>query len=76
MFNVDFVRLQDVTVSYNVPASWLKKFNVNRLKAYVSGKNLLTITDWDGWDPETGAGLDSSKYPVMRSYSVGLNLEF
>ena len=72
----NFVRLQDVTISYNVPASWLKKFNVNRLKAYVSGKNLLTFTDWDGWDPETGAGLDSSKYPVMRSYSVGLNLEF
>ena len=71
-----FVRLQDITISYNVPASWLKKFNVNRLKAYVSGKNLLTFTDWDGWDPETGSGLDSSKYPVMRSYSVGLNLEF
>ena len=72
----NFVRLQDVTVSYNVPSAWLNKFNINRLKVYVSGKNLLTLTDWDGWDPETGAGLDSSKYPVMRSYSVGLNLEF
>lgn len=71
-----FVRLQDVTLSYNVPASFLNKFKVNRLKLYVTGKNLLTFTDWDGWDPETGTGLDSSKYPVMKSYSVGLNLEF
>ena len=71
-----FIRLQDVTLSYNVPASFLSKFKVNRLKLYVTGKNLLTFTDWDGWDPETGTGLNTSKYPVMRSYSIGLNLEF
>lgn len=71
-----FVRLQDVTVSYNVPASFLNKFKVNRLKLYVTGKNLFTLTDWDGWDPETGTGLKAATYPVMRSYSVGLNLEF
>lgn len=71
-----FVRLQDVTLSYSVPASFLSKFKVNRLKLYVTGKNLFTITDWDGWDPETGTGLKAATYPVMRSYSVGLNLEF
>lgn len=72
----NFIRLQDVTLSYNVPATFLKKFNVNRLKLYVTGKNLLTITDWDGWDPETGKGLQSDAYPVMKSYSIGLNVEF
>ena len=72
----NFVRLQDVTLSYNVPTSFLKKFNVNRLKLYVTGKNLLTFTDWDGWDPETGTGLTTSAYPVMKSYSIGLNVEF
>lgn len=72
----NFVRLQDVTLSYNVPASFLKKFNVNRLKLYVTGKNLLTFTDWDGWDPETGTGLTTGDYPVMKSYSIGLNVEF
>lgn len=71
-----FVRLQDVTLSYNVPAAFLKKFHVNRLKLYVTGKNLLTFTDWDGWDPETGTGLDIGAYPVMKSYSIGLNVEF
>lgn len=71
-----FVRLQDVSLSYNVPSVFLKKCSVNRLRLYVSGSNLFTITDWDGWDPETGSGLDASKFPVMRSYSIGLNLEF
>jgi TonB-linked SusC/RagA family outer membrane protein len=71
----NFVRLQDLTVSYNVPSVLLKKLNINRLKLYVTGKNLFTITDWDGWDPETGDGIGSAS-PLMRSYSVGLNLEF
>ena len=70
-----FVRLQDVTISYNVPISFLRKFNVNRLKLYLTGKNLLTLTQWDGWDPESGSGLEAA-YPVMRSYSIGLNIEF
>lgn len=72
----NFVRLQDVTLSYNVPKSFLQKFNINRLKLYVTGKNLLTFTDWDGWDPESGAGLSVNSYPVMKSYSIGLNVEF
>lgn len=71
----NFVRLQDVTISYNVPISFLRKFNVNRLKLYLTGKNLLTLTQWDGWDPESGSGLEAA-YPVMRSYSIGLNIEF
>ena len=70
-----FVRLQDLTVSYNVPSDFLKKLHMNRLKLYISGNNLFTITDWDGWDPETGGGIGSSA-PLMRSYSVGLNVEF
>lgn len=71
-----FVRLQNVTLSYNVPISFLKKFNVNRLKLYVTGDNLLTFTDWDGWDPEVGSGLTQGDRPVMKSYSVGVNVEF
>ncbi len=98
-----FVRLQDVTLSYTVPQTFLKKLNISRLSLYVTGKNLLTITDWDGWDPEmtdrngNPIGLDTaiganasdtnsantstksisaSRYPLMRSYTFGLNFEF
>ena len=71
-----FVRLQDLTLSYNVPKSIMQKIKLERLKIFANGKNLLTFTDWDGWDPETGTGLDAGAYPLLKSYSFGLNVEF
>lgn len=71
-----FVRLQDVTLSYNFPQSLINKLDINRLKVYITAKNLFTITDWDGWDPELGAGINRHSYPLMRNYSIGVNLEF
>ncbi|MFT7035963.1 MAG: TonB-linked SusC/RagA family outer membrane protein [Cyclobacteriaceae bacterium] len=71
-----FVRLQDVSLSYNVDSELLSKFNIARMKVFVSGKNLATLTGYNGWDPETGTGLERSGRPVMKSFSLGLNLEF
>ena len=71
-----FVRLQDVTLSYAVPQSLLKKLTISRMSLFITGKNLITITDWDGWDPEAGSGLDSGSSPLMKSYTFGLNFEF
>jgi len=72
----NFIRLQDVTLSYDLPVRWLKRIQINHLRLYLSGKNLLTVTDWDGWDPETGTGLTTSDYPLLRSYSLGVNFDF
>jgi hypothetical protein len=74
-----FIRLQELSIAYNFPSSLLKRINVNRLKVYVSGTNLFTITDWDGWDPEANQGLTyelEGGYPTMRGFTVGLNFEF
>ncbi len=71
-----FIRLQDMTIAYNLPKSILQKIKISRLKVYATGNNLLTFTDWDGWDPETGTGLAAGAYPLLRSYSIGLNVEF
>lgn len=71
-----FVRLQDLSLSYTFPSKWMKRIGVNNLKVYFSGKNLFTITDWDGWDPETGTGLVETAYPLMRSYTFGINFSF
>ena len=71
-----FVRLQDITLSYSIPKDVLEKIRFSRAKLFVNGKNLLTLSDWDGWDPETGSGLDAGAYPLLRSYTVGLNIEF
>lgn len=71
-----FIRLQDVSLTYNFPKSILDKIKFTNISVFVSGKNLITISDWDGWDPETGAGLDMGAYPLLKSYSVGVNIDF
>ncbi|MCH9659341.1 MAG: TonB-dependent receptor, partial [Bacteroidetes bacterium] len=78
-FSRSFVRLQDVSFSYNFDTSdsWMQSIGVKGLKLYISGKNLITLTDWLGWDPETGIGLEgSSGRPLMKSITTGLQVNF
>jgi hypothetical protein len=71
----NFIRLQEVSLAYNVPKLRLRKLGVNHARIFISGTNLLTITKWDGWDPESGAGIGAG-YPTLKNYSMGLNFEF
>lgn len=84
----DFLRLQDVTLSYDLPKTWMNKIGIDGINVYMNCKNLLTLTGWHGWDPEPdmtvqdGNGRDivtGSNYnnrPVMRSITFGLNVNF
>lgn len=56
-FDRSFVRLQDISLSYNLPGDVVERIGFQGLKIFISGKNLITWTDWEGWDPETGQGL-------------------
>lgn len=71
-----FIRLQDLSLSYTFRQAWVKKSLINNLKLFVTGKNLFTITDWEGGDPEIGNSIVSGSYPVARSYSLGVNISF
>jgi len=77
-----FVRLQDVSLNYSLPAKLLEKIKAQAVNVYVSGKNLATWTNWDGWDPEglnsNGAvqGLILDGRPVMRALSVGVQITY
>jgi TonB-linked SusC/RagA family outer membrane protein len=79
-----FLRVKDVSLSYNVTSKTLKKWGISRLQPYVSATNLLTITKYLGFDPEvnqwgnSGAvqGIDWGTYPQTKSFIFGLNLEF
>lgn len=71
----NFVRLQDLSIAYTFSSALLERLKIANLKVNLSGKNLATLTKWEGWDPETGLGLESG-VPLMRSYTVGLNIEF
>jgi len=70
-----FVRLQDVSLSYTLHQLNDKDSRLPLFKIYISGKNLLTLTKWDGWDPETNQGINSGYYPVMKSFNIGFDIE-
>lgn len=74
-----FIRLQDVSLGYDFPKTWLRPMGIENLNLYVNGKNLITLTNWKGWDPETNDdnGHANGGYygrPVLRSFTVGLNI--
>lgn len=73
----EFVRLQDVSFSYNLPKTLMKKLPLSALKLYVSGKNLMTFSSWEGLDPETGTPYaDINGFPVFKIITFGLNVTF
>ncbi|MDR0748761.1 MAG: TonB-dependent receptor [Tannerellaceae bacterium] len=79
--DASYVRLKDVTLSYNLPQSWMKKAGISAVQVYMSGRNLATFTDWIGWDPEaryiTRGSTDwDINYPVTRDLVFGLNVTF
>ncbi|GHT21318.1 SusC/RagA family TonB-linked outer membrane protein [Bacteroidia bacterium] len=69
-----YLRLKNVTVGYTLPQSLTGKV---KLRVYASGENLLTFTDYSGFDPEVGGhGIDAGTYPVARAFNFGLNINF
>ena len=69
--DASFVRLQNVTLSYRLPQSVIEKLNINNFELFLNGKNLITITDWRGIDPESR---DQTDRPFSRTYMLGLRL--
>jgi len=65
-----FLRVQDVNLSYNVPANVLNKLlSIQGIRLSISGRNLLTFTKWPGFDPETGATT-----PMPRTVTFGVDI--
>ncbi|QHT71472.1 TonB-dependent receptor [Rhodocytophaga rosea] len=82
--DASYLRLKNLTLGYNFPASLLEKIKLSNARIYVSGTNLWTLTDYSGYDPEGNAyggttnivGVDFGGYPQAKTYTVGLNLGF
>ncbi|GAB3498909.1 TonB-dependent receptor [Spirosoma knui] len=80
-----FVRLRTVTLSYNLPKTLINKAKLNTVRLFVSGQNLLTFTNYPGWDPEVNAdyivsniaqGYDFYTAPQARTITGGINIGF
>lgn len=77
-----YVRLKTLTLGYTVPKILMQKIGVSKVRLYVTGQNLLTFTDYTGFDPEIGArgaldiGIDRGIYPQARTILGGINIVF
>jgi TonB-linked SusC/RagA family outer membrane protein len=69
-----FVRLQDITISYNFDSSIFENLPINGLRTYVSGKNIYTWTKWTGYDPEIQTSIGD--FPTLRTITMGLDVRF
>ncbi|HKK63634.1 MAG TPA: TonB-dependent receptor, partial [Bacteroidales bacterium] len=70
--SVDYWRLKDITLSYDI-GRHLGDLGIDNLQIYLTGRNLLTITGYEGLDPELRSDRD---IPLTISYVFGLNLSF
>lgn len=79
-----YMRLKTLTVSYNLPVQMISKINLQQVKIYATAENLLTFTNYSGFDPEVNTyggdnvlkGVDYGTYPQTRSIILGLNVTF
>lgn len=74
-----YIRLKNVTLGYNLPASLLAKTKIlSKARVYVSGSDLWEHSNInDGWDPEASRTVDNAKrFPFLRTVTFGLNLTF
>jgi TonB-dependent starch-binding outer membrane protein SusC len=80
-----FIRLRDLTFSYNLPNNLVSRIGASNAKLYIRGSNLFTITNYSGIDPEGNsfnpnqsnlAGIEVSVYPMIRMYTAGLTVQF
>ncbi|MDR2969536.1 MAG: TonB-dependent receptor [Tannerellaceae bacterium] len=82
VFDGSYLSVKNLTIGYTLPVK--PNSYVNGLRVYVSGQNLLTLTNYHGMNPEVSnngndglrQGVDNSSYPVASVYTVGVNIKF
>jgi len=82
--NGDYIRLKTLSLGYTIPSSVTQNIGIRRARIYMSGFNLLTFTEYSGFDPEvnifdgsnTALGTDFLTFPQARSVVFGINVGF
>lgn len=76
--DASYLRLKQVTLSYDIPAAFAQRIKASKARIYVQGANLLTFTNWTSYDPEFlnfGSG-NSGLVPNSKTYQAGINVTF
>lgn len=75
----DYLRFKVVQLGYTLPSAIINKIGLQKVRLYITGENLLTLTKYTGYDPEIGGdvfGIDRGYYPQARTFMFGANLQF
>jgi TonB-linked SusC/RagA family outer membrane protein len=82
--SASYVKLRDVTLRYGTDAGWLRRIGAQHLELELAGHNLVTWTDYTGYDPEVNMfglntverGTDFAVYPNARTIGIGIRLSY
>jgi TonB-linked SusC/RagA family outer membrane protein len=79
--NLAYLRLKNIQLGYSLPKRWLGVLHIENVRIYGTAENLATITKFRGLDPERGGkgnsgGDPQNAYPLVKSFSVGINVNF
>jgi len=83
-FDTSYLKLREVRIDYNLPKKWLKNTFISNATVGLYGRNLLCITDYPMYDPETASldgtsfvtGVEVGTLPTTRSYGINLKVDF
>jgi TonB-linked SusC/RagA family outer membrane protein len=75
IFKTDYIRLKQLTLAYDIPASFAKKYKVEGARMYVQGMNLWTYTEWPSYDPEF-TGDNFGIIPQSKNITIGVQVRF
>lgn len=78
-----FLKVKNITLAYDIKHPALKKANISSIRPYVTLDNMITFTNYSGYDPEmsqwssaTNTGIDWGTYPCVKTVLFGVNIEF
>ena len=80
--DASYLRMRNLQIGYTLPQSLLSKWHLNKVRIYVQGTNLFTITDYSGLNPDIistddrAASIDIGAYPTVKQFLFGLNVSF
>lgn len=72
--DASYIRLQSLSISYELPQKWVEKIRLKRFKLYLQAQNFLTLTGYKGRDPETATSTDI--YPPLKIVAGGVQLNW
>lgn len=68
-----YIKIKDITLSYNLPKTWISKIGMSNLRVYGSMKNFFTFSSVDNYDPERDGDIS---FPLTKQLVFGVNIEF